>query len=75
MTGDGLIWIVNAVIELRGRMRRDELQEALDAFIDSQVLVPGKWRPIPPGQLQGDTLKAELLRRIADDLEQCKETV
>jgi uncharacterized protein YdiU (UPF0061 family) len=75
MTGDGLIWIVNEVIELRGKMRRDDLQEALDAFIDSQVLVPGKWRPIPPEQMTGDTLKAELLRRIADDLEQCKETV
>ena len=75
MTGDGLIWIVNEVIELRGRIRRDELQEALDAFIDSQVLVPGKWRPIPPEQMAGDTLKADLFRRIADDLEQCKETV
>ena len=75
MTGDGLIWIVNEVIELRGRIRRDELQEALDAFIDSQVLIPGKWRPIPPVQMLGDTLKADLLRRIADDLEQCKETV
>ena len=75
MTGDGLIWIVNEVIELRGRMRRDDLQEALDVFVDSQVLVPGQWRPIPPEQMQGDTLKAELFRRIADDLEQCKETV
>jgi hypothetical protein len=75
MTGDGLIWIVNEVIELRGRIRRDELQEALDAFIDSQVLVPGQWKPIAPELMQGDTLKAELLRRIADDLEQCKETV
>lgn len=75
MTGDGLIWIVNEVIELRGKIRGDELQEALDAFIDSQVLVPGKWRPIAPEQTQGDTLKADLFRRIADDLEQCKETV
>jgi hypothetical protein len=75
MTGDGLIWIVNEVIELRGRMRRDDLQEALDAFIDSQVLVPGRWRAIPPEEMAGDSLKAELFRRIADDLEQCKETV
>ena len=75
MTGDGLIWIVNEVIELRGRMRRDDLQEALDAFVDSQVLVPGKWRPIVPEALRGDSLKAELYRRISDDLEQCKETV
>ena len=75
MTGDGLIWIVNEVIELRGKIRRDDLQDALDAFIDSQVLVPGQWRPIPPEHMQGDTLKADLFRRIADDLEQCKETV
>jgi uncharacterized protein YdiU (UPF0061 family) len=75
MTGDGLIWIVNEVIELRGRIRRDDLQEALDAFINSQVLLPGRWRPIPPEAMQGDSLKAELFRRIADDLEQCKETV
>ena len=75
MTGDGLIWIVNEVIELRGRMRRDELQDALDAFIDSQVLVPGQWRPIPPEQMAGDTPKADLFRRIAEDLERCKETV
>ena len=75
MTGDGLIWIVNEVIELRGRLRRDDLQAALDAFIDSQVLVPGRWKPIPPDAMHGDSLKAELFRRIADDLEQCKETV
>ena len=75
MTGDGLIWIVNEVIDLRGRMRRNDLQEALDAFVDSQVLVPGQWRPIPPEQMQGDSLKAELFRRISDDLERCKETV
>ena len=40
------------------------MQEALDAFIDSQVLIPGKWQPVPPEQLKSNTLKSQLLQKI-----------
>jgi uncharacterized protein YdiU (UPF0061 family) len=75
MTGNALIWIVGEVIARKDKLGRGELQAAMSAFIESQVLVPGKWRPIRAEELQGNSLKAELLRAIQDDLEQCKETV
>jgi uncharacterized protein YdiU (UPF0061 family) len=75
MTGDGLIWIVDEVIKMKDKLGRDELQGAMDAFIDSQVLIPGRWRPIAPQELEGQSLKSRLLRAIQEDLEECKETV
>lgn len=75
MTGDGLIWIVDEVIKMKDKLPGDELQGAMDAFIESQVLVPGGWRPINPDDLQGNSLKSRLLRAIQEDLEECKETV
>lgn len=41
LTGDALVVIIEEVIALKGKIKVDGLQEALDAFIDSQVLVPG----------------------------------
>jgi hypothetical protein len=75
MTGDGLIWIVDEVIKMKDKLPRDELQRAMDTFIESQTLIPGRWRPIAPEDLEGNTLKARLLRAIQADLEECKETV
>jgi hypothetical protein len=75
MTGDGLIWIVDEVIKMKDKLTRDELQAAMDAFIESQVLIPGRWRPIAPEELEGNSLKSRLLRAIQEDLEECKETV
>ena len=37
---------------MKGKIKIDGLQEALDAFIDSQVLIPGRWQPVQPQQLK-----------------------
>src|SRR4029079_14643868 len=59
ITGDAVTWIIEEVIAMKGKMRTDGLQEALDAFIDSQVLIPGKWQPVPAEKLNSTTLKSQ----------------
>jgi uncharacterized protein YdiU (UPF0061 family) len=75
ITGDGVTWIIEEVIAMKGKIRIDGLQEAIDAFIDSQVLIPGKWRPVPPEQLQSNTLKSRLLQKFQENLETYKESI
>lgn len=75
ITGDAVTVIIEEVIAMKGRIRVDGLQEAMDAFIDSQVLIPGKWQPVPPEQLESDTLKSRLLNKIQENLEEYKESV
>jgi hypothetical protein len=75
MTGNGLIWIISEIVKVKDRLPWAEMQDALDAFIDSQVLVPGKWKPIPGEALESPSLMGRLLRRIRQDLELYKETV
>jgi hypothetical protein len=75
MTGNGLIWIINEIVRVKDRLPWAEMQDALDAFIDSQVLIPGKWKPLPEEALESQTLTGRLLRRIRQDLELYKETV
>ena len=68
MTGDAITFIIEEVIAMKGKIRVNELQEALDAFIDSQVLIPGKWQPIPPEELTSNSLKSRLLLKIQENL-------
>jgi len=75
ITGDAVTWIIEEVIAMKGKIRTDGLQEAIDAFIDSQVLIPGKWQPVPPEKLQSNTLKAQLLQKIQRNLETYKESI
>ncbi|MDB5049386.1 MAG: hypothetical protein JWO30_2457 [Fibrobacteres bacterium] len=75
LTGDGLVWIIGEIMAVKDRLAWDELQDALDAFIDSQVRIPGKWKPIPEEDLRSPRLKGRLLRKIKADLELYKETV
>ena len=75
ITGDGVAFIIEEVIAMKGRIKIDGLQEAFDAFIDSQVLIPGKWHPIPPEQLTSNTLKSRLLQKIHENLEEYKESI
>lgn len=74
-TGDGLIWITNEVVSVKGEIKFDELNKALEAFIRSQVLIPDKWHPVEQKQLQGAKLKARLLTKIQENLEEYKETI
>ena len=75
ITGDAVTWIIEEVIAMKGKIKIDGLQEALDAFIDSQVLIPGKWRPVSPAHLKSNTLKSRLLQKIEENLETYKESI
>ena len=75
LTGDAMVFIIEEVIAMKGKLKIDGLQEALDAFIDSQVLIPGKWQPVLPEQLKSDTLKSRLLNKIQANLEEYKESI
>src|ERR1041384_5113772 len=75
ITGDAVTWIIEEVIAMKGKMRTDGLQEALDAFIDSQILIPGKWQPVPQEKLNSNTLKSQLLQKIQQNLETYKESI
>jgi uncharacterized protein YdiU (UPF0061 family) len=75
ITGDAVTWIIEEVIAMKGKIRIDGLQEAIDAFIDSQVLIPGKWQPVSPEHLQSNTLKSQLLQKIQQNLEAYKESI
>lgn len=63
-TGDGIIWIVEETLKVRKKMHRQQLQEAIDRFIESQVLVPGEWRPLSAREFSGRSRKSRHLRRI-----------
>ena len=52
-----------------------ETSEMIDAFIDSQVLIPGKWQPVPQEKLNSNTLKSQLLQKIQQNLETYKESI
>jgi hypothetical protein len=75
ITGDAIIHIVNHVIDHKRHLDRNELQSAIERFIESQVLIPGEWRPIEKHELKRSTRKSALLRRVCKELEECKETV
>jgi uncharacterized protein YdiU (UPF0061 family) len=75
ITGDALVLIIEEVLSLKGKIRVNELQEALEAFIDSQVLIPGVWQPVQMDQLKGKTLKTQLLQSIQRNLEEYKESI
>ena len=75
LTGDALVYIIEEVIAITGKINVHGLQEALDAFIDSQVLVPGRWQPVAPEQLKPKNLKSRLLVTIQENLEEYKESI
>jgi len=74
-TGDGLTWIVNEAISVKNKMKQQQIQEAINRFIESQILIPKKWKPIKPGELKGSSMKARLLRRMQDNLKLYHETI
>jgi hypothetical protein len=75
ITGDAVTVIIEEVVAMKGKLKPNGLQETMDAFIDSQVLIPGKWQPVPPEELRIDTSKSRLLNTIQENLEEYKESV
>ena len=75
ITGDAVTWIIEEVIAMKDKIKIGGLQEAIEAFIDSQVLIPGKWQPVPVEKLQANTLKSRLLQNIQHNLEAYKESI
>jgi uncharacterized protein YdiU (UPF0061 family) len=75
ITGDAVTWIIEEIIAMKDKIKIDGLQEAIDAFIDSQVLIPGKWQPVPLERLKSNTLKSRLLQKIQQNLETYKESI
>lgn len=74
-TGDGLVWVVNETIKVRDQMDRGDIQEVLDRFIESQILIPEKVRPILPEDLKGNSKKARLLRALHKNMQEFYETI
>jgi len=68
-TGDGITWIVNEAIRARNDLNRDRLIATIERFIQSQVLVPGKWKPIRSNEIKGSSMQARLLRKMHENLE------
>jgi len=75
VTGDGLVWITEEILALKDKLSYEEIQEAIDFFIQDQSLMPKKRVPIPDEALKGNSLKARLLKTIYKNLELYKETI
>lgn len=75
LTGDALVFIIEDIIAVTGKIKVKGLQATLDSFIDSQVLVPGSWQPLAGEELKSKSVKAKLLLTIQENLEACKESI
>lgn len=74
-TGDGLTWIVHEAIQIKDVLKNHEFQEVIERFIQSQVLIPGKFRPIHPNELRGKTDRAKYLKKIVEILDAFQENI
>ncbi|MDH4028856.1 MAG: hypothetical protein OEU95_08500, partial [Nitrospirota bacterium] len=74
-TGDGLVWVIHELVQLKDRMNRQDIQDITDRFIESQVLVPGKWKPMMKDEITGRSARARYLRRIQQTLEIYRELI
>jgi len=74
-TGDGLTWIVQEIIKSRDKMKRAHIHEVIERVIESQVLVPNKWKPLKSEELKGNSKKSELLKKVQGILEEYKENI
>ena len=68
-TGDGLVWVVEEVSKMRNRLTQSMLQQVMERFIESQVLVPGKHRPVSERELSKNNLTSKLLKRMHNNIE------
>ncbi|HYO08277.1 MAG TPA: protein adenylyltransferase SelO family protein [Tepidisphaeraceae bacterium] len=75
ITGNGVIDAVEAVVRLAGEVPRATVQSAIDRFIESQVLIPGRCKAIPADELSAPTATSRLLAVIQANVEEAKETI
>ncbi|HEY7086764.1 MAG TPA: protein adenylyltransferase SelO family protein [Tepidisphaeraceae bacterium] len=75
MTGNASIQVIDRIIAMKEDFSATELQELMDCFVQSQVLIPGEWKPISDDQLEGNSARPRLLRALQKDLDECKETL
>jgi uncharacterized protein YdiU (UPF0061 family) len=75
ITGNAMIGIATQLMEVKDKVTRNDLQTAMDRFIESQILIPERWRPLDPNETTLNTAKSRLLNALMQELEQSKETV
>jgi Protein adenylyltransferase SelO len=75
MTGNGVIMAVDEIIKVKSDLRQSDIQAAMEMFIESQVLIPGEFKPIDADDSRADSPRARLLRAMQSELEVCKETI
>jgi hypothetical protein len=75
MTGNGIIDAVEKIMASRDKLTRRQIQSSIDRFIESQILIPGQWKPITEAELAGDDPRRQLLREMQSQVEVCKETI
>jgi hypothetical protein len=75
MTGNGIIDAVEKIMASRDKLTRRQIQFSIDRFIESQILIPGQWKPITEAELSGDDARTQLLREMQSQVEVCKETI
>jgi uncharacterized protein YdiU (UPF0061 family) len=75
ITGNAIIEAVEKIVAMKDKLRRGDLQSAMDRFVESQVLLPGQWKPIGADELRDESAKSQLLAAMCGALEECKETV
>ena len=71
ITGNAIIGISSRLSELKEKVPQKQLQSAMDRFIESQVLIPGLWKPLTEDEVGNESL----LRVMLQELEESKETV
>lgn len=74
-TGDGLTWIINEALCVKDKMKQQEFQDTIERFIESQVLIPGEWKPIRKTELSGQSMKSRLLTKMMENLEEFNEKI
>ncbi len=62
ITGNAVIGITQHLTEMKDRMSRNDMQAAVDRFIESQVLIPEQWRPIDGEETDGHRRRAAARR-------------
>jgi uncharacterized protein YdiU (UPF0061 family) len=69
MTGNGVLDAVEKIAAMKPRLRRSDLLSAMERLIESQVLIPGRWKPISPDELDDDSPRSRLLGAMQSQLE------